>query len=90
MSPWSLVVGMLIPRVVTLILYFVGYFQGTVHVAVVALGLIFLPTTLLWYGVIQRSFAGEWGMVQVVGLAVALLIDFGPLSARRKVQAPRS
>lgn len=90
MSRWSLVVGMLIPRVVTLTLYLVGYFQGTVHVAVALLGIVFLPTTLLWYGVIQRSFEGAWGVVQVVGLVIALPIDFGPLSARRKAQASRS
>lgn len=85
MSRMSLIIGMLIPRLVTLALYLMGYFEDKVQTALVIAGILLMPTTLLWYGVIQRSFGGEWGIVQVAGLLVAILIDFGPLAPRRKV-----
>ena len=49
------------------------------------LGFVFLPTTLLWFSVVQRWFAGQWGVWQVVGLVASLAIDVSP--ARRSKQA---
>jgi hypothetical protein len=41
------------------------------------LGFIFAPITLLWYTVVMNVFGGEWGILQIVVLILALLADFG-------------
>lgn len=74
------------PRVVIVILWlltdwFTGMF-GTVLWPI--LGLCFLPTTLLWYSVVQHWFGGEWGLWPIVGLVVALAIDVSPAHRARR------
>ena len=39
------------------------------------LGFIFLPATLLWYSAVQHWYGGEWGLWQVAGLVLTLLMD---------------
>lgn len=46
-------------------------------------GFIFLPTTLLWYTAVQHWYGGDWGVWQVVGLVVALVIDTSPANGSR-------
>ena len=48
------------------------------------LGLIFLPTTLLWYTAVQHWFGGEWGIVPIAGVIVTLAIDVSPAGSRRR------
>lgn len=48
------------------------------------LGFFFLPTTLLWYSVVQRWWGGEWSLWPIVGLVVALMIDVSPAKGRRR------
>jgi len=48
------------------------------------LGFIFLPTTLLWYVAVLHWFGGQWTIVPIVGLVVALLIDVSPASSRKR------
>ncbi len=43
----------------------------------VLLGLIFAPVTLLWISVVNNSFGGVWGPIQIIGLVLALMFDFG-------------
>jgi hypothetical protein len=51
------------------------------------LGFIFLPTTLLWYTAVQHWFGGNWsGVVPIVGVAIALMIDLSPARARYRRQ----
>jgi hypothetical protein len=42
------------------------------------LGFIFLPTTLFWYTAVYHWFGGEWSIIPVVGIVIALLIDLSP------------
>ena len=48
------------------------------------LGFVFLPTTLIWYAVVQQWFGGEWTLWPIVGLVIALAIDVSPAGGRRK------
>lgn len=50
------------------------------------LGFIFLPTTLVWYAVVQHRFDGQWTLWPIVGLVIALLIDVG--QGRRRTSTP--
>ena len=51
------------------------------------LGFIFLPTTLLWYSAVQNWFGGRWGLWQVAGLVIAIMIDMSPGHAGRRRSA---
>lgn len=42
------------------------------------LGFIFLPTTLLWFSVVVNVYNGEWSLVPIVGIVIALLVDLSP------------
>lgn len=47
------------------------------------LGFLFLPTTLLWYTVVQHWYGGAWTLIPIAGLVIALLIDTSPTQAKR-------
>lgn len=84
-----IIVALLIPRVTILLLYFLtSWFQGVFSgLLLPILGFIFLPTTLLWYSAVQNWFGGEWGIISIGGIVVALIIDLFPARKRRAVQA---
>lgn len=73
------------PRLVIVLLWFLtSWFRGLFDTILwPALGLIFLPTTLLWYTAVQHWFGGQWTAWPVVGLIVALALDVSPASGRR-------
>jgi hypothetical protein len=77
--------ALITPRVVIILLwFFTAWFVGVFdNLLVPLIGLIFLPTTLLWYSVVINWFAGQWTLWPIVGLIVALLIDVSPASGRR-------
>ncbi|HMJ88324.1 MAG TPA: hypothetical protein VK530_00825 [Candidatus Acidoferrum sp.] len=81
--------ALLIPRVTIALLWlFTNWFNGLFANAVwPILGFIFLPTTLLWYSVVQRWFSGEWGIVAIVGAVIAFIIDLSPARKRRATEA---
>lgn len=73
------------PRLVILALWFlttwfVGMFTSLLWPV---LGFVFAPTTLLWYSAVQHWFGGVWSLWPVVGMVIAVMIDFSPVSARR-------
>ena len=74
------------PRTVVILLWFLSdWFFGVFDSLLwPILGLVFLPTTLLWYSAVENWFAGQWGVVPIVGIVVALLIDTSPAQARRR------
>lgn len=78
--------ALLTPRFVILVLWlFSNWFKGIFTTALwPVLGFIFVPTTLLWYTVVQRWFHGQWTLWPVVGLVIALLIDVSPARHGRK------
>ncbi len=80
------------PRVaVALLWYFTHWFDGlfTSLLWLVA-GFIFLPTTLLWYSVVQHWFGGVWTVWPIVGIVVAVLIDLSPVRGRQRFLRRRS
>lgn len=77
------------PRLVAVLLWlFSDWFSGLFDTWLwPVLGVVFLPTTLLWYTAVQHWFGGEWSLWPVVGLVVALAIDVSPArgASRRRV-----
>jgi len=82
------VLALAVPRIVCILLYmFTTWFARLVTVQqppiLAILAFLFLPTTLLWYAVVQHFFGGVWGPWQIAGVVVAVLIDVGPLRRKR-------
>jgi hypothetical protein len=78
--------ALLTPRAVILILWiFTAWFKGIFDTALwPVLGFVFLPTTLLWYTAVQNWWHGQWGLWQIVGLVIALMIDISPAGGNRR------
>jgi hypothetical protein len=77
--------ALITPRVVIVLLWlFTNWFTGVFETPLwPVLGFFFLPTSLLWYTAVLHWFGGQWDVVPVVGLVIALLIDISPGSHRR-------
>lgn len=71
------VVGLIFPRIAALILYFFTTWFAGVFATVLwpVLGFIFAPYTMLWYSAVMNWYGGEWNMLQLVVLAIAILFD---------------
>ena len=41
------------------------------------LGLLFAPLSVIWYAVVLTYFAGEWTLGAIVGMVIAVGLDFG-------------
>jgi hypothetical protein len=78
--------ALLTPRVLIVILWlFTEWFKGIFDTALwPVVGFIFLPTTLLWYTAVQNWWNGHWGLWQIVGLVIALMIDISPAGGKRE------
>lgn len=78
--------ALFVPRIVILVLWFLtNWFEGMFEsILLPILGFIFLPTTLLWYSVVQNFYGGTWGIFQIVVAVIAILIDLSPSSSARK------
>ncbi len=76
------------PRlVIALLWFFSNWFHGLFNsVLWPILGFFFLPTTLLWYSVVQHWFGGQWTLWPVVGIVIALIIDVSPASHKRRAK----
>ena len=74
------------PRVVAVLLWFFSDWFNEVFDSALwpILGLVFLPTTLLWYTAVQHWFDGVWGFWPVVGIVIALAIDVSPAGGKRR------
>jgi hypothetical protein len=79
-------IALIAPRLTIFLLwFFTNWFKGLFANALwLILGFIFLPTTLLWYSVVQHWFGGQWTLWPIVGLVVALMIDVSPAGGRRR------
>lgn len=82
----AVLIALLAPRVTIVLLWlFTRWFEGIFDTLLwPVLGLLFLPTTLLWYTAVQNWWGGEWGGLQIVGLIIAVLFDGSPASGRRR------
>ena len=76
--------GTAFPRLVIVLLFIFSNWWGRAFNGFVipVLGFIFLPYTLLWASVVTNWYGGEWGVLQIALLVVALILDFSPLSAK--------
>lgn len=74
-----LLIGIFFPRLVILILFFfTGWFRGAFDGYLLPiLGFLFLPITLLWYGIVQYFYGGIWTIIPTVGMVIAVLLDLG-------------
>lgn len=81
-----LVAALAVPRLLIAGLWFLSDWFSGIFPSLLwpLLGLIFLPTTLLWYSAVQHWFGGEWSLWPIVGLVAALLLDTSPAKGRRK------
>lgn len=79
------ILALFTPRLVVVLLWlFTNWFTGLFDsVLWPILGFLFLPTTLLWYTAVQHWFGGQWAILPIVGLVIALLIDVSPAAGRR-------
>ena len=77
---------LLLPRATILFLWLLtNWFEGvfeTVHWPV--LGFLFMPTTMIWYSVVDQVYGGIWDTFQVVVLVIAALIDLSPSAGKKK------
>ena len=73
-------IALFIPRLLIAGLWlFTNWFGGLFDTLLwPVLGFIFLPTTLFWYTAVQHWYGGEWSVVPVIGIVLALMIDLSP------------
>jgi hypothetical protein len=83
-----LLIGFFFPRLIIAVLYFfTGWFRdGFDGTLLPILGFLFMPITLLWYGLVQHYFGGEWSGGPTIGIVIAVLLDLGLIGrgAKRK------
>ena len=50
------------------------------------LGLLFAPLTCIWYAIVLGFYGGDWTLVPIVGMVIAVGLDLGLLgnSARNR------
>jgi len=78
-------IALITPRLVIAVLWLLTQWFAVVPAGIwILLGFIFLPTTLLWYTAVQHWFGGEWSLVPLIGIVIALAIDVSPASSRRR------
>lgn len=76
-----LLVVVFFPRLGAVLLeIFSGWFtQAGIGLLVFVIGLIFAPITMIWYSVVMNVFGGQWGILQIIVMVLAIMADFsGP------------
>lgn len=81
------IVALLFPRVLIVVLWlFTNWFDRvTGNILYLLLGLLFVPLSTLWYGVVVHYFGGAWSTVPIIGMVVALVLDLGGWRSSRKL-----
>jgi hypothetical protein len=82
----GVIIALIAPRFLIVMLWlFTSWFKGIFATALwPILGFFFLPATLLWYTAVHNWWDGHWGVFQIIGIVIALMIDLGPSRAKRK------
>ena len=77
--------ALFIPRVVIVVIWFFSNWLQAAFDTLLwpVLGFIFAPTVLLWYSVVVNVYGGIWSAVPIIGMVIAVLIDFSPAWRRR-------
>lgn len=78
--------GLIAPRVTIVVLwFFTHWFSGIFQTALwPVLGFLLMPVTLLWYSVVANFFGGEWTIVPIIGMIIAVLVDIGAVGSARR------
>jgi hypothetical protein len=73
------IIALCTPRLAIIILWlFSGWFNGVfVTRGWPILGFIFLPLTLLWYSAVMNWFGGQWNLLTVLVMILAVCADLG-------------
>jgi hypothetical protein len=79
-----LVLALAFPRVIIVLLwFFTNFFHGVYQgIVIPILGFLFLPLTLLVYTYETKTY-GHMGAPQLIGLAIAVIIDLGLVGSHR-------
>lgn len=75
--PLLIIAALFLPRLVSIYLYFAtSWFSGVFETQLwPILGFIFMPYTMLWYSAVMNWYGGEWDILQVAILVVAIVSD---------------
>jgi len=58
--------------------FFADWFQAAYDgILFPLIGLIFAPLTCIWYAVVLQFFGGDWSLWPIVGMVIAVGLDFG-------------
>ncbi len=78
--------ALFVPRLIIVGLYLLtNWFDGVFKTLLFPLlGFFFMPVTMLWYSAVHHWFGGQWDIVQIAGLVVAVIIDISPARMRRR------
>jgi hypothetical protein len=88
----GVLIALMAPRFLMIVLWlFTSWFKGVFASAIwPILGFFLLPVTTLWYSAVHHWWGGQWGLFQILGMALALWTDIGPSrrakKARRRAQ----
>ena len=88
---FAVLAALLTPRIaVVLMWFFTPWFDSLFSSPLWPfLGFVFLPTTLLWYVVVEY-WIGGWTLWPVVGMVMALIIDLSPVREQYRLRRRRS
>lgn len=77
---------LLLPRITIVYLWFLtNWFEGVFDsILWPVLGFLFMPTTLIWYSVVDQVYGGTWDTLQIVVMVIAVLIDLSPSTGKKK------
>ena len=81
-----LLLGLVAPRVSIVLLWlFTSWFTGVFdRVLWLVLGLLLLPVSALWFSVVVNVFGGQWSILPVIGMVIAVLVDIGVIGSSRR------
>lgn len=76
-------IALIFPRICILVLWlFTNWFTGVFSTILIPIvGFIFAPLATLWYGVVFHYYNGEWNLLTIAIMILALAIDFGSLGS---------
>ena len=72
--------ALFVPRLTILVLWLLtSWFEGVFRTVLwPVLGFIFMPLTMLWYSAVQNWNKGQWDVLPIVGLVIAIVLDLAP------------
>jgi len=72
-------IALIFPRILIVVLwFFTSWFSGVFQTLLwPVLGFLFLPVTTLWYSVVVNNFAGQWSILNIIIMVLAIAIDMG-------------